>query len=88
MTILTKSISGSLESNDILIELYPNDDGVIIEIESIVKDRFFDQIKSSIEETLKIFNIDKIKVSVKDKGAIDCTIKARLETAIKRAKVV
>ena len=39
---------------------------------------------STIIETLKEHNLDKVKVVCQDKGALDYTIKARLVTAINR----
>lgn len=76
-------VAGSLESNDALITVTENDK-IEIEIESIVYDFFHEQIKKVIIETLKELNIDNLKVVIRDKGALDYTIKARLITAIER----
>jgi len=78
-----KVSAGSLESSDCLITL-SNSDELIITIESIVFDQFGDQIEEVILKTLKENNINKMHVVCLDKGALDYTIKARLETAIKR----
>jgi citrate lyase subunit gamma (acyl carrier protein) len=76
-------VAGSLESNDALITVTENDK-IEIEIESIVYDFFHEQIEKVIIETLKELNIDNLKVVIRDKGALDYTIKARLITAIER----
>ncbi|MCD6482564.1 MAG: citrate lyase acyl carrier protein [Candidatus Izimaplasma sp.] len=78
-----KTTAGSLESSDCLITISSSKD-LKITIESIVFEQFGDQIKEVIINTLKENNIDNISVVCLDKGALDYTIKSRLETAIKR----
>ncbi len=86
MKISKVAKAGTLESNDILVMVCPNEEGNIqIEIESIVIKQFGDQIKKVIEETIKAMGVESITVKAQDKGALDYTIKARVETAIKRA---
>lgn len=75
--------AGTLESNDCLITVHPNDNIDII-IESIVFDAFGAQIEAVIREVLSIEKVKGLKVHIKDKGALDYTIKARLITALKR----
>lgn len=77
--------AGSKESNDCLVVVKENQ-GIRIEIDSVVSAFFYDQIKSVIEETLKEMNITDLAVNVEDKGALDYTIKSRLISAIKRMK--
>lgn len=76
--------AGSLESNDLIVEIEPADD-LIIEIKSVVEDIFKDQIENVVRHTLKDLNIDKAKIRIDDRGALDFTISARVETAVKRA---
>jgi citrate lyase subunit gamma (acyl carrier protein) len=78
-----KTSAGSLESSDCLITISDSDKLEII-IESVVFEQFGDQIKKVILDTLKENNIDKMHVVCLDKGALDYTIKSRLETAIQR----
>lgn len=80
---MKKGVAGTLESNDALITVYENDQ-LEIEITSIVYDFFKDEIEAVIKDTLKQLKIEKIKVVIVDKGALDYTIRARLITAIKR----
>lgn len=78
--------AGTLESNDILIMVSPNEDNKIdIEIESIVMKQFGDEIKKVIEDTLKELSVTSVKLKAQDKGALNYTIRARVETAIRRA---
>ena len=76
-------VAGSLESNDALITVTPSNEREI-EIESIVYDFFHEQIEQVIIDTLNDLGKENVKVSCKDKGALDYTIRARLITAIER----
>ncbi len=76
-------VAGSVESNDILITVSESTE-LVIEISSIVDAFFHDQIEKVIKDTLKELNMEKVKVTCQDKGALDYTIKARLVTAISR----
>ena len=78
-----KTSAGSLESSDCLITISDSDKLEIV-IESVVFEQFGDQIQEVILNTLKEHNISKMHVLCLDKGALDFTIKSRLETAIKR----
>ena len=78
-----KTSAGSLESSDCLITI-SDSDKIEIVIESIVFAQFGEQIREVLLNTLKEHNITKMHVQCLDKGALDYTIKSRLETAIKR----
>lgn len=81
---MKNSMAGSLESNDVLIELYENESGRIIELESVVKVQFEDAILKTVNQVLDEYHLNNIKVVINDKGALDYTIKARMKTAILR----
>ena len=86
MHILQNGTAGTLESSDAMISIERNPSkGVVIELESITESRFGNQIRRVIEETLKELRIDDALVTVKDRSALDCTIRARLITAAYRA---
>lgn len=84
MEIVKAAKAGTFESNDIYIVITPNE-GIKIELESPVMEQFGDRMKKVIEETLKINNVNNVYIKAQDKGALDFTIKARVETALKRA---
>lgn len=86
MHITKTAVAGTLESNDIFVTIEPSSSGNVIEIESMVKKRFGKQIEDCIETALTQFDVKNAKVIVSDRGAISCTIMARMETAILRAK--
>lgn len=78
-----KATAGTYESSDCLIEVLQND-SIKLTIESIVFDQFGEAIKQVLLDTINSYKINNIHVICKDKGALDYTIKSRLETALKR----
>lgn len=85
MEIKKNSSAGTLESNDCLIRLESNYDVEIV-LNSPVEYEFGDQIRKVVNDVLKESEIDGAKVVIEDRGALDCTIAARLKTAIGRAQ--
>ncbi|HBM79622.1 MAG TPA: citrate lyase acyl carrier protein [Clostridiaceae bacterium] len=86
MEIKTAATAGTLESSDALISVEPNSkNGIEIELNSSVKKQYGKQIKKVIIETLNSLGVKNVTVHVDDKGALDCVIRARLQTAIIRA---
>ena len=80
------AVSGTLESSDVQIVLEPNPGkGIQIDLESDVKLQFGDSILETVRKTLKQMDVEDVVVRINDKGAIDCTIVARLQTAVCRA---
>lgn len=86
MKIMKSAVAGTLESSDVYVVVEPNEGELIIEIQSVVYQQFADKIRESVMEVLKEYKIEEGKISLNDRGAIDCTIRARVETAILRAK--
>lgn len=86
MHINTPAKAGTMESNDIYIMLQPNEgQGISIDLESIVMEQFGKQIREAIIETLNHMDVKDVHVVAKDRGALDYTIRARVETAVQRA---
>lgn len=85
MKIVQTGMAGSLESSDVLITLesHPGK-GRLIDLESIVKRQYGRQILKVVEETLDRLGIADVRVRLEDKGALDCTIRARLQAAAYR----
>ncbi|MGL4970904.1 MAG: citrate lyase acyl carrier protein, partial [Cetobacterium sp.] len=84
MTINKPAKCGTLESNDIFIMLTPSESGIVIELESVVEKQFGNHIRKIIEAKIKDMGITSVLVKAQDKGALDYTIRARVEGAIKR----
>lgn len=80
------AMAGSLESSDVLVTVSPlADSSVELKIESIVIKQYGKRIRSVTEEVVAAAGITGLSVHVQDRGALECTLRARLETAIARA---
>ena len=86
MEIRKPAVAGTLESSDVFVTLEPHEAGLEIEIDSVVKNQYGDAIRAAVEDVLKEQNITAARVSVVDRGALDCVIRARVETAVLRGK--
>ena len=85
MEIKKVALAGTLESSDVQVTVEPSDKGVNLSLESSVMNQYGQQIKDTVLETLDRLGVKNIKINVIDKGALDCTIKARVECAVLRA---
>ena len=81
---IKNAMAGTLESGDILVQLAPGE-GLQVDLQSSVAAQFGRQIKAVITETLTGLGIDNAYVKATDKGALDCTIRARVTAAAVRA---
>jgi len=77
--------AGSLESSDALVTVQPGAKGIEIALEGATAARFAPQIEETIRSALEQLGVESCAVRVQDKGALDCTIKARLCAAVARA---
>lgn len=86
MKVINKSLAGTLESSDVQIMILPNEHkGIEIELKSTVEKQFGKQIRKVIMETLDKLKVEDVKIIATDKGALDCTIRARVQCAVYRA---
>jgi citrate lyase subunit gamma (acyl carrier protein) len=85
MKLLKPAAAGTLESSDCFISIEPSENGIEIDLKSDVIRQFGDRIREVIEETLDTLGIENCSISVTDKGALDCTIRARVESAAFRS---
>lgn len=84
MEITKKAVAGTMESSDAYIEIRPNAAGLEIRIDSIVKQQFGDAIEAVVRSVMDEFEVKDAVVRVVDRGALDCVIRARVETAVRR----
>jgi citrate lyase subunit gamma (acyl carrier protein) len=83
---MNTALAGTLESGDILIEITPaKQKGIEIVLDSVVSHSFGKQIRKIISQTLSELHITDATVYATDKGALDCTIRARVTAAACRA---
>jgi citrate lyase acyl carrier protein len=60
-------------------------DKIELDLKSSVMQEFGAQIEAAVREVLEQFGVTACKLFLEDKGALDCTIKARVETVLRRA---
>lgn len=85
MNIIKAASAGTYESSDAFVEIAPCEQGVSITLESVVEKQFKKQIQATIMDVLRACDVAHAVVRVKDFGAIDCVLRARVHTAICRA---
>ena len=85
MEIKKPAMAGTLESSDAQVTVEPGNGTIELSIESSVIHQFGKQIKATVLETLDRLDVKDAKVTVVDKGALDCTLKARVECAVYRS---
>lgn len=85
MDILKSAVAGSLESSDVQVTIEPGQDGISMDISSSVLRQYGRQIKKVVLETLERLDVRSAKLTLVDKGALDCTIRARVESAVYRS---
>ena len=84
--IVKKVSAGTMESSDVYVELEPAEGGIQIQLESVVMGQFGDAIRDVVGQVLSECGVEKARISVVDRGALDCVIRARVETAVLRGR--
>ena len=86
MKITKNAVAGTLESSDAMVTVEPNAEGsgIQFELDSVVINQFGNSIRKTVMETLDRLDVKDVKISIVDKGALDCTLKARVEGALFR----
>ena len=83
--VLKPASAGTMESSDVLVELVPAE-GRQIQLTSVVEAQFGDSIRAVADEMLDQFGLQNVCLRIDDRGALECVLRARIETAILRAK--
>ena len=86
MSTLKKASCGTMESSDAYMELEPIAAGVQIDLQSVVEHQFGDSIRALAAQMLAEEGIENVCLRIVDRGALECTLRARLETLIGRAR--
>lgn len=82
--IIKLATAGTDEKSDAVITVEPNDSGLVLQIKSVVINQFGQAIEASVREVLEEMGVKNAIVTVADRGALDCVLRARVETAILR----
>lgn len=86
MKLIKNGMCGTVESSDILVIIEPKaGKGIEIKLKSSVEMQFGTHIKQVITSTLLELGVVDAVVIANDKGALDCVIKSRVQTAVHRA---
>ena len=85
MELKKAATARTLESSDCMVTVEPNPDGVDLSLSSSVINQYGNQIRKVALETLKALDVENVRIRIVDKGALDCTLKARIEGAVFRA---
>ena len=86
MEIIRNASAGTMESSDVYVEIEPAAQGLQIQLESVVLEQFGDSIHAVVQEVLTECGVEKANVRIVDRGALECVIRARVETAVLRGK--
>ena len=84
MEITKCAAAGTMESSDVYVEIEPCEE-LDITVESVVEKQFGDRIEQAVKEVLEEYGVECAKIRIIDRGALDCTIRARVATAVLRA---
>lgn len=85
MEIRECASAGTMESSDVYVEIEPGTEGISIQLESVVLHQFGEDIRRVVREVLDECGVENADVRVVDRGALECVIRARVETAVLRA---
>ena len=77
MEIKKLATAGTLESSDVFITVEPNENGIELNLESVVINQFGEEIEVDVKN---------VNISINDRGAVECVLRARIETAVMRGK--
>ncbi|HZJ91381.1 MAG TPA: citrate lyase acyl carrier protein [Oscillospiraceae bacterium] len=78
------AVAGSLESSDVMVRVRPAE-VLTLEIKSPVLEQYGEAIRQTVAEVLADRGVTAAEIELIDRGALDCTIRARLETALERS---
>ena len=85
MNIQKSASAGTMESSDVYVQIEPSA-SLEIQVESVVYNQFGEAIREVVAEVLQEQGIEAASVRIIDRGALECVIRARVETAILRGK--
>ncbi|MDO4285086.1 MAG: citrate lyase acyl carrier protein [Eubacteriales bacterium] len=85
MEIMKAAAAGTLESSDCQVVVEKGEGEIEFHLESAVIHQYGNQIRKVVLETLQKLGVSDIRITVIDKGALDCTIRARVESAVYRS---
>ena len=86
MQIVKAAAAGTMESSDVYVEVEPGTQGLQLHLESVVAQQFGQSILETVREVFIENGVENANVRIVDRGALDCVLRARVETAIFRGR--
>ena len=86
MEIKETASAGTIEKCDCLVTVSKGEGDIKINLSSKVLYQYGDSIRNTILQTLKKLDVNDVTVDIKDMGAFEYVIVARLEAAIYRSQ--
>lgn len=83
--MLNTASAGTLESSDCLVTASPAE-RLKLEYKGANSEIFAERTKQLVESVAKRYGLNGAEILIQDQGALEITIKARLETALLRAE--
>lgn len=84
MKLVRNAVAGTLESSDVLVSIQPAD-RLEVEVDSVVMAQWGRAIRETVNTVLQAAGVTTGLVRIQDRGARDCTLRARLTTVLDRA---
>ena len=86
MELKKTAVAGTMESSDIMVTVEPREHGgIVLELTSSVMKQYGRRIEQVIRETAAELGVEHALIRAVDKGALDCTVRARAAAALFRA---
>ena len=82
--IIKFATAGTDEKGDVVVTVEPCENGLQLQIKSVVMNQFGAAIEASVREVLEDMGVKNAVVTIADRGALDCVLRARVETAVLR----
>ena len=85
MRSLHAATAGTLGPQDLMVEVYPHPGGNVIEITAETSPLFDEAIRTAASELLSQFELEGCRMVIRERNALDFVVRARIETALRRA---
>lgn len=82
--IIKAACAGTDEKSDMVVEVEPCAEGVVVEVQSVVMNQFGPSIEASVRDVVAALGVTNVHIKASDRGALDCVLRARVETALLR----
>jgi len=86
LEIIRHASAGTMESSDAYVEIEPGAGKLRIHLESVVEAQFGETIERAVREVLAEHGVEDAEVRIVDRGALECVLRARVETAVLRGR--